>query len=125
MPRTRTSAGKRQGSFQDTLERLSERFAQGRAMKRGDIVFRLTGPGGGNYLVECGDGRARVTETAVAGVDRTPLVEVIGDARRIQSVLDGEKDARMQFLAGGFRVRGDLRYLSDIALELGLIKEPL
>jgi hypothetical protein len=56
---------------------------------------------------------------------RAGQLEVIGDADRIQAILAGEKDGRMQFLAGGFRVRGDLRYLSDIALELGLIKEPL
>jgi hypothetical protein len=125
MARARTSAGKGRASFQDTLERMSEQFAKSRSMKRGDIVFRLSGTGGGNYLVECGEGRARVAETAAAGVDRTPLVEVIGDARTVHAVLAGEKDARRQFLAGGFRVRGDLRYLSDIALELGLINEPL
>jgi hypothetical protein len=95
-------------------------------MKPGDIVFRLSGPGGGSsYRVECGEGQVRVAETTVTGADTTPLIEVIGDARSIQAVLAGEKDARMQFLAGGFRVRGDLRYLSDIALELGLIKEPI
>jgi hypothetical protein len=95
-------------------------------MKRGDIVFRLTGSGGGtSYRVECGDGQARVAETTIASTGSAPLIEVIGDARSIQSILAGEKDARMQFLAGGFRVRGDLRYLSDVALELGLIKEPL
>jgi len=125
MAEAETSAGKSRASFQDTLGRISERLAKSRSMRRGDIVFRLSGPGGGNYLVECGEGQARVAETAAAGVDRTPLVEVIGDARSIHAVLAGKKDARTQFLAGGFRVRGDLRYLSDVALELGLIKEPL
>jgi hypothetical protein len=125
MARARRSAGKGRGSFQDTLERISERLAKSRSMKRGDIVFRLSGRGGGNYLVECGEGQARVADTAAAGIDRPPLVEVIGDAESVNAILSGEKDARRQFLAGGFRVLGDLRYLSDIALELGLIEEPL
>lgn len=94
-------------------------------MRPGDIVFRLAGPGGGSFVVECSERGASVVESAAAGFDRTPLIEVIGDAERIQAVLNGEKDAREQFLAGGIRVRGDLRYLSDIALELGIIKEPL
>jgi hypothetical protein len=50
---------------------------------------------------------------------------VIGDARRIRGILEGEKDATRQFLAGGFRIRGDLQYASDLALELGYIEQPL
>ena len=45
--------------------------------------------------------------------------------KRINAILAGTKDARKEFLAGGFRVRGDLRYLSNVALELGILKEPL
>jgi len=29
------------------------------------------------------------------------------------------------FLAGGFRVRGDLRYFSDLAMEIGILENPL
>lgn len=119
------SSGRDPGTFQESLERLSERFAKCKAMKRGDIVFRLGGQGGGNFVVESSEKGVRVFESAAAGADRTPLVEVVGDANRIHAILVGEKDAREQFLAGGFRVRGDLRYLSDVALELGIIKEPL
>jgi hypothetical protein len=50
---------------------------------------------------------------------------VIGDAGAVQDILDGRVDARERFLAGGIRVRGDLRYLSDLGLELGLLKQPL
>jgi hypothetical protein len=113
------------GGFQQTLERISERLAKSRSVKQGDIVFRLTGDGGGTFLVECGPGSARVTPLPSTAPDRAPILEVIGDAARVHAVLAGEKDARMQFLAGAFRVRGDLRYLSDVALELGLLKEPL
>lgn len=113
------------GTFQESLGRVSERLAKSKAMKPGDIVFRLAGQAGGNFVVECSEKGVRVGESPAAGADRTPLVEVIGDANRIHAILAGEKDAREQFLAGGFRVRGDLRYLSDVALELGIIKEPL
>lgn len=119
------SSRRGRGTFQETLGQVSERLAKTKAMKPGDIVFRLAGQGGGNFIVECGETGARVSESPAAGADRTPLVEVIGDANRIHAILAGEKDAREQFLAGGFRVRGDLRYLSDVALELGIIKEPL
>jgi hypothetical protein len=119
------SGGGGPGTFQESLGRVSERLAKSKAMKPGDIVFRLAGEGGGNFVVECSEKGVRVAESAAAGADRTPLVEVIGDAKRIHAILAGKKDAREQFLAGGFRVRGDLRYLSDVALELGIIKEPL
>lgn len=118
-------AGRGVGTFQESLRRASERFAKSKPVKRGDIVFRLGGPGGGTFVVESSEKGIRVYESAAAGTDRPSLIEIIGDARRIQAILDGKKDAMEQFLAGGFRVRGDLRYLSDIALELGLIKEPL
>jgi hypothetical protein len=49
----------------------------------------------------------------------------MGDANTVRAILDGDRDAREQFLAGGLRVQGDLRYLSDLALELGVLKEPL
>jgi hypothetical protein len=125
MARAKRTAGGTLGSLQDLLEHLSGRLAKSKVMKRGDIVFLLSGPGGGNYVVECTEGQARVAQSAAAGVDRTPLIEVIGDAKRIHAILAGQKDAREQFLAGGIRVRGDLRYFSNIALELELIKEPL
>lgn len=113
------------GTFEECLGRVSERLAKSKAMKLGDIVFRLAGEGGGNFVVECSEKGVRVAESAAAGADRAPLLEVIGDAKRIHAILAGEKDAREQFLAGGFRVRGDLRYLSDVAVDLGFIKEPL
>ncbi len=36
-----------------------------------------------------------------------------------------QKDAVREFLAGGLRVRGDLRYLSDLGMELGFLHRPL
>lgn len=119
------SASVGRGTLEEALRRVAERLAQIKTLKQGDIVFRLAGPGGGTFVVECSEKGARVMESAAAGADHVPLVEVIGDARRIQAILAGTKNAREQFLAGGFRIRGDLRYLSNIAMEVGIIKDPL
>ena len=70
-----------------------------------------------------GSKHVEVSETVE--VPAQPLIEVIGDAEAVQAVLDRKVNAREQFLAGGIRVRGDLRYLSDVALEMGLLKHPL
>ncbi len=107
-----------------SLEWLAEKLQSGSRTRRGDIVFVVTGERAGQYTLECTPGAVSVSSTAGRG-DRTPLIEVIGDAKTLQAVLDGERDAREQFLQGGLRVRGDLRYLSDVALELGILKAPL
>src|SRR5262249_29682610 len=86
------------GTFEEALRGVSERLGKSKAMKPGDIVFRLSGEGGGNFIVECSDNGVRVAESAAAGADRAPLVEVIGDAKRIHAILAGTKDAREQFL---------------------------
>jgi hypothetical protein len=54
-----------------------------------------------------------------------PLLEVIGDPRRIRAIVRGEKDARMQFFAGVIRVRGDMHYLSELGMQLGFLKTPI
>lgn len=102
------------------FETFTKRVSQTKALKEGSIVFRLTGEG--DYCVDCSPKTAELT----VGMPRsTPIIEVLGDAKRIQAILEGKKDARAQFMAGGLRVRGDLRYLSDLALELGILEEPL
>lgn len=111
-------------SLDRSLEHLAEKLQTGARTRRGDIVFVVTGARVGQYTVECTPGAVSVSSTAGRG-DRTPLIEVIGDAEVLQAVLDGERDAREQFLQGGLRVRGDLRYLSDVAMELGILKAPL
>jgi putative sterol carrier protein len=82
----------------------------------------LTGADGGDYIVDCSQG-GRI-EKEYSSI-RQPTIEIIGDAKRIKAIFEGKKDARKQFLAGGIRVRGDLRYLSDMLLELGILTEPL
>jgi len=104
------------------LEDCAKRLGETKALRQGSIVFRLTGVGGGEYYLDCSTKGARLAKSMPRGA---PLIEVMGDARRIRAILEGKKDGRTQFLAGGIRVRGDLRYLSDLAMELGIIKEPL
>ncbi len=104
------------------LGALAKRLSRAKALRKGSVMLRLTGAGGGEYCLDCSSEGARLSK----GIPRSaPLIEVMGDTRRIQEILEGKKDARTQFLAGGIRVRGDLRYFSNLALELGIISEPL
>lgn len=108
-----------------SLETLVGRLADTRSIRDGDVVMRLTGDSGGTYLLSCRGGKVKLADAAMTGTEKTPLLEVMGDAETIRSILEGESDARERFFAGGLRVRGDLRYLSTVGLELGLLKEPL
>ena len=105
-----------------SLQKFAQRLSKSKTLKDGSISFRLGGPGGGDYFLDCSAGCVQLCE---GNSPTAPLIEVIVDASRIQAILDGTKDARRQFFVGRFRVRGDLRYLSDLALELGIIDSPL
>ena len=104
----------------ETFTKLSGRGSQITALKEGSIVFRLTG--GGVYSIDCSTNGAEVSTEMPRSA---PLIEILGEAKHIQAILEGKRDAVAQFMAGGLRVRGDLRYLSDLALELGILKQPL
>jgi hypothetical protein len=134
MARTKPPGVVGKGSLKNSLERLSERLGRGKSLRSGHIVFQVSGSDGGNFHLQCSEGQARLVESSDISMDAlprdgSPLIEVIGEASRIQAViqavLSGEKDATKHFYAGGFRIRGNPRYLSDIALELGVIKQPL
>ena len=115
-PRTNTYTSLRDSK--SYLIKVAKRLSNLEYLEPGYISFRLTGLSGGNYFIFCTTKEALSYE----GIPPTaPIIEVIGDAGRIQSILEGRKDARKQFLAGGFRFRGNLRYLNDIALGLGII----
>lgn len=93
-----------------------------RALRDGEIVFHLPSEEGGDMRVHSEGGRVAVRDEA----QTTPrLLEVWGEPDRLAAIIEGAKDARQEFLAGGLRVRGDLRLLSDIGLELGILKRPL
>jgi hypothetical protein len=104
------------------LRALAKRLKEGGRFRAGNVVFRLG---------RDGDVHLDATEDAVSVVDgqptraRGPRAELIGDARIIRGILEGKTNARARFLAGGFRVRGDLRYLSELAMELGLLDKPI
>ncbi len=106
------------------LEQLTRRLAGRPIVRQGTILVRATGTEKGEYFLECSKKRVRLAKRTATGT-ATPTIEIIGKARQISAVLSGTKDARKNFLAGGFRVRGDLRYASDLALALGILKEPL
>jgi hypothetical protein len=132
MPRTREArgAGKTKEApaierVRDSLGRLAERLHTAESARSGVIVFRLTGDGGGTYALERAPSEVRLQESAAEGAETPPLIEVMGDAETISAIIDGEKDAQKQFLTGRIRLRGDLRYLSDLAVELGILKTPL
>ncbi|MGB7872194.1 MAG: SCP2 sterol-binding domain-containing protein [Mycobacterium sp.] len=106
-----------------SLQEIATKVADAKSARAGDIVLRLSGVGGGTYRLSSGPNGFEVSETA--DVSGTPLIEVIGAAKAVQDILDGKTDARERFLAGGLRVRGDLQYLSDLSIELGILKHPL
>src|SRR6266851_5412243 len=109
MARTKAPGVAGKGSLKDSLEHLSERLGKGKSLRFGHIVFHVSGSDGGNFHMQCGEGQARLVESSGARMDPlprdgAPLIEVIGDASRIQAVIEavlsGEKDATKHFYAG-------------------------
>jgi hypothetical protein len=108
-------------SVEAIVRKFSADFEKARTRRVGSILLRLTGENGGDFYVHSTNAGCSVSHEAAAG---PPHVEVIGDADRICAILAGDKEGRLQFYAGGMRVRGDLQYLSELAHEMGLIREP-
>ena len=104
------------------LRALAGRLNEGKRFRPGTVVFRLGRHG--DVHLDAAEGEVSVVDGQPAR-PHGPRAELIGDARLIRAILEGKNDARARFLAGGFRVRGDLRYLSEIAMELDLLKEPI
>lgn len=126
MAEEKNTAKKGQPGLEESLADLGRRLEQAQATRPGAIVFHASGARSGSYRISTGHGRFSVAAMADAAPDdRPPALEVIGDSETIQAILDGRKNAVKAYLGGGLRVRGDLRYLSDLALELGLIDAPL
>jgi hypothetical protein len=93
-----------------------------RRCRSGHLIFRL-GTAGDVHLRTAEDGVSVVD--GVPGRTDLPRAEVIGPAGLIRAILERKKAARAHFLAGGFRVRGDLRYLSEVAMALGILDRPI
>ncbi len=110
-----------QPTGREFLTRFADRLSRASTLREGSLVLHFTD--GRSARLECAHGGVRVVEGPAA--ERPPLIEVIGDAERLRGIFDGEKDAVKEFLAGGLRVRGDLGYLSDLAMEMGILRHPL
>lgn len=104
------------------LRSLADQLEKAKSVREGTIAFHFTD--GTSAALQCAPGEVKVVEIA-AIAETSPVIEIIGDRKKIQDVAEGKKDARRQYVAGGLRVRGDLRYFSDVALELGILTEPL
>ena len=113
---------KKEACAETLLNDLTKRLSKAKQLREGDILVHFTGDIESEYCLNCSAEGVQLSKERRHGM---PLIEVISDAKRIQAILQDERDARMQFLAGGIRVRGDLRYFSDLAMELGILKEPL
>ena len=106
------------------LEGLAHRLGQTGAMRPGSIMFRLSGEEGGDFCLDCTPRGANLAEGAPRDAG-APLIEVIGDVRVIRSILERKRRPARFSWPAGFRVRGDLKYLTDVAMELGLLEEPI
>jgi len=104
------------------LRPIVERAGNIKGLRDGAVRFRFSE--GGDAVIRVTRGRAELSAEPESTEDE-PLLEVMGDRRRIEAIIAGKKDALEQFLAGGLRIRGDLQYFSDIATELGILREPL
>lgn len=108
--------------LKDPLHQFAQQLSNMKTLRDGRIVLRMTGESGGNYCLHCKGGRVTLSQDIPEGSHNA---ELIGEAKQIRPILDGKKDARAHFLAGGFRVKGDIKYISDLAMELGLLKQPI
>lgn len=123
--RKTAAATKELASVKDSLARVAQKLAESSSTKQGQIVLHLSGSGGAHYCLDCAPGKTTVSEGAAGLTQSVPLIEVTGDASVVRAILAGKKNALKQFVSGGLRIRGDLRYFSDLALELGIIDTPL
>jgi hypothetical protein len=108
-----------------SLARLADRANECRSLRPGDIYLHLSGTEGGEYRINHSNGKTTVSRSIRPISDRKSVLDVWGDANVVRAIIDGERDPVAQFLIGGLRIRGDLRYFSTVAVELGLLKQPL
>ena len=123
--RTRAAATNGRATTENALGGVARKLDTSTNLRTGDIVFHLSGTGGGEFCLTSRGGKTSVLSTGRGSDDRKPLIEIWGDATVIQSILRGEKNALKQFMVGGLRIRGDLSYFSDLAVEFGILEAPL
>lgn len=96
-----------------------------RLLRDGSIVLRTDSDAAGGLILRAGPLGFEAVPHAGIEDGAPPLLEVIGDPRRLAALVRGEKDGRKQFLAGGIRVRGDMSYLSELGMQLGFLDKPI
>ena len=114
-----TSKGKAT-SIEPLLRDLAARM--NRATKAGEqhsIRIQLLGEGSGVWGIETVKGEVRLTRGAGPS---NPTLEVIAKSAVIRAILDGKKDGRAAFLAGGIRVRGDIAAAERLSAAMGTHK---
>lgn len=91
-------------TVETSLASFAAKFERARTRRAGSILLRLTGESGGDFYLHSDSTGCSMSREASAS---PPHIEVMGDAKRIRAILDGTKEGRLQFYAGGIRVRGD------------------
>jgi hypothetical protein len=119
--RPSAAAARYRKELQASVETAANRLLRDRTLRAGAIVFRDPSDENAVFSLRTTDRRAELVE----GFHGDALLEISGDPRRLRAILEGRKDAREQFYAGGISVRGDMRYLSELGLALGFLKTPL
>ena len=114
-----TSKGKAT-SIEPLLRDLAARM--NRATKAGEqhsIRIQLLGEGSGVWGIETVKGEVRLSRGAGPS---NPTVEVIAEPAVIRAILEGKKDGRAAFMAGGIRVRGDVGAVERLSAAMGTHK---
>jgi hypothetical protein len=108
--------------LRQAVESVADRLYHDRLLKPGAIVFKAAAGDSPAFTLVANESGV---QTQSGSQHAEPLLEVIGDPRRIEAILRGTKDARKQFFTGGIRVRGDMHYLSQLGMQLGFLKTPI
>lgn len=126
-PRKPSSAtvARRLAELEEAVVTVAEKLHRDRLLRDGTIVLRADSEAAAGLVVRMGPKGFEVVPLAGVEEGAPPLLEVIGDPRRLAAIVRGEKDGRRQFLAGGIRVRGDMSYLSELGMRLGFLDTPI
>ncbi|MET3721823.1 hypothetical protein [Arthrobacter sp. UYEF21] len=113
------------GDLAKALSGVAESLSGSPRLAGGQIVVRQTGENPATFVISESDGTLSVADTQGVVNDADTRVEILGDGKVLAAILRGDQDARESFLAGGIRVRGDLRYFSDLAVAARILPTPL
>lgn len=125
MPPSREERRVTKRGLTTSVGRAGKRLQSSKALRDGAIAINATGSVTARYRLASEGGRVEASEVTDQSDVMPPVIEVIGDAGTLSAIMDGKADAREEYLAGRLRVQGDLRYLSDLAVEIGYLEDPL